>query len=411
MSEINSMDRRKFIISSVASVAGCVLPGRAEGCAPETKKVVYGIVGAGNRGRNTHLRIANKYLPEVQVAAICDIVQENLDQALAATPGAKGYDDYRKMIETEGGVDAVIVAVPNFLHADVTLAALNAGKHVLVEKPMALHLEDADRMMQAAQSNHRVLQVGLQSRYGTVYERMIQLMEEGAIGDLEYVQANLFRGDWNPRSWRYKDPTTGNETNWRFLTKCAGSALLEDGIHELDVIHWLVGAEPSRIQAAGGNNVFKDRETIDNAGLLIDFSNGVRCTFSYTIFSPDVPDDRAIRLFGSKGEMTWGIGAAEELQGTGNSVIVVVPYHGKTQKVLVPRLTPEEETSWKEDAGAASTDVESLREHKAFLESILQSKPVFADGHVGKDAIHISLAAERSVRSGRIFGWNEEADI
>jgi hypothetical protein len=77
----------------------------------------------------------------------------------------------------------------------------------------------------------------------------------------------------------------------------------------------------------------------------------------------------------------------------------------------VPRLTPEEETSWKEDAGAASTDVESLREHKAFLESILQSKPVFADGHVGKDAIHISLAAERSVRSGRIFGWNEEADI
>lgn len=411
MSEINSMDRRKFMISSAAGVAGYALPGRAEGRAPESKKVVYGIVGAGNRGRNTHLRIANKYLPEVQVAAICDITKENLDQALADAPGAKGYDDYRKMIETESGVDAIIVAVPNYLHADVTLAALNAGKHVLVEKPMAIHLADADRMMQAAQSNHRLMQVGLQSRYGTVYKRMIELMKEGAIGDLEYIQGNLFRGDWNPRSWRYKDPNTGKETNWRFLTECAGSALLEDGIHELDVIHWLVGAKPSRIQAAGGNNVFKDRETIDNAGLLIDFSNGVRCTFSYTIFSPAVPDNRAIRLLGSKGEMTWGVGAAEELRGTGNSEIMVVPYHGKTQKVIVPRLTPEEQTSWKEEAGAVSTDVESLREHKAFLASIHHDTPVFADGQVGKDAIHISLAAERSLRSGRIFAWNEEADI
>jgi len=89
MSEINSMDRRKFIISSVASVAGCVLPGRAEGCAPETKKVVYGIVGAGNRGRNTHLRIANKYLPEVQVAAICDITNENLHQAWQTRPASR----------------------------------------------------------------------------------------------------------------------------------------------------------------------------------------------------------------------------------------------------------------------------------------------------------------------------------
>jgi predicted dehydrogenase len=409
--EYHSMDRRKFMISSAAGVAAYALPDSAEARAPDDKKVVYGIVGAGNRGRNTHLRIANKYLPEVRVAAICDITKPNLDQALADAPGAKGYDDYRKMIETEKEIDAIIVAVPNFLHAEVTVAALNAGKHVLVEKPMAIHMADADRMMEAERRNHRVLQVGLQSRYGTVNEKMIQLLKDGAIGDLEYVVGNLYRGDWNPHSWKYKDPKTGVETNWRFLTYCAGSALLEDGIHELDVIHWVVGEEPSKVQAIGGNNVLKERQTIDNAGLLIDFSNGVRCVFSYTIYSPGSPDSRALRLLGSKGEMTWGIGTAEELRGTGNSEIVVIPYHGKAEKVVVPRLTAEEQASWREEAGGVSTDVESLREHKAFLASVVKGAPVFADGQVGKDAAHISLAAERSLRTGRVYPWSEESSI
>ncbi len=405
------MDRRKFMLRGAAGIAAYALPGSAEARAQEDKKVVYGIVGAGNRGRNTHLRIANKYLPEVQVAAICDITKANLDQALADTPGAKGYDDYHKMIETEKGIDAIIVAVPNFLHAEVTVAALNAGKHVLVEKPMAIHMADADRMIEAARRNHRVLQVGQQSRYGTVYEKMIQLVKDGEIGDLEYIVGNLYRGDWNPHSWKYKDTQTGVETNWRFLTHCAGSALLEDGIHELDVIHWVAGAEPSTVQAIGGNNVLKDRQTIDNAGLLINFSNGLRCVFSYTIYSPGVPDNRTLRLLGTKGEMTWGIGTAEEMRGTGNAEIVVIPYSGKAEKVVVPRLTPEERASWHEEAGGVSTDVESLREHIAFLASVTKGAPVFADGQVGKDAAHISLAAERSLRTGRVFPWSEESAI
>jgi hypothetical protein len=109
--------------------------------------------------------------------------------------------------------------------------------------------------------------------------------------------------------------------------------------------------------------------------------------------------------------MTWGIGAAEELRGTGNTEIVMTPYRGQAQKTLVPRLTADEQALWKEHAGGVSTDIESLREHKAFISSIQQGTPVFATGQVGKDAIHISLAAERSVRSGRIFNWNEESDI
>jgi predicted dehydrogenase len=403
MSQNDSIDRRNFLAGSVAGVAGCALSGRAM-AGPAAKKVRYGIVGAGNRGLNTHLRIVKKYLSDtVEVGAICDITPANLQVAVEASSGAKGYSDYKKMIAEERQLDAVIVVVPNFVHADVAVAALQAGKHVLCEKPMAIHLAEADRMIQAAQKSHCVLQVGQQSRYSIVYEQMAKLIRDKAIGDLEYVSAALFRGDWNPRSWRYKDPATGQETNWRFLTKCAGSSLLEDGIHELDVIHWLVGAHPTRIQATGGNNVFKDRETIDNAGLLIDFSNGVRCAFAYTVFTPGVQNSRGMRLFGSKAEMT--------VEGSrGESEIVIRPYRGQPERIPAPRIRPEE-ASFKDQAGGVDADIETLRLHKAFVASTANKAPVFADGKVGKDAIHISLAAERSLRTGQVISWEKEAGI
>jgi predicted dehydrogenase len=399
MSDSNLIDRRNFLAGAVAGVAGYALNGQAQAA----KKVRYAIVGTGNRGRTAHLPLVREYVPEVEVVALCDITKENLQRALEAAPGARGYEDYKQMIAQEKNLDAVIVVVPNFLHAEVAVAAMQAGKHVLCEKPMAIHLADADRMIQAAQKNHRVLQIGQQMRQGVVYESMAKLIREKAIGDLEYIQASLFRGDWNPRSWRYKDPATGKETNWRFLTKCAGSSLMEDGIHELDVIHWLVGADPTRIQAQGGNNVFKDRETIDNAGLLIEFSNQVRCTFAYTVFT-EVSAGRSFRLFGSKAEMTVE-GAREQAE------IVIRPYRrGQPQRIPVPRVRPEE-ASFKEHPGGVDADIETVRAHRAFVASIVNNAPVFADGLVGRDAIHISLAAEHSLRTGQIIPWTQEAGL
>jgi predicted dehydrogenase len=305
------------------------------------------------------------------------------------------------MLAEQKDLDAVLVVVPNYVHADITVDALEAGKHVLVEKPMATHLADADRMIAAARKNKRVLQLGMQSRYSDGYQRMAQMIHSGAIGEVVSLAGALFRGDWFPGSWQYTDPATGKKTNWRMLTKTAGSALLEDGIHELDVIHWLVNSEPTRVQAHGGNNVFRDRETIDNAGILVEFANGARLTFAYTIFSPGVPDSRPLRIFGSKAEIGF-----ERRRGD-DGEIVVQPYRGRAERIPVPYLRPEE-AAWKE---MGSFDVETARLHRAFAKSVNTGAPVWPDGQAGRDAIHISLAAERSLRTGRIFPWSDEAEI
>jgi predicted dehydrogenase len=366
-----------------------------------TKKLRVGVVGTGNRSRGHHLPLIKKLIPEMEVAALCDITPEALAKGHEITAEATTYHDHRRMLAEQKNLDAVLVVVPNYVHAEIAVDALEAGKHVLVEKPLATHLADADRMMAAARKNQRVLQVGMQSRYSDGYRQMAQMIRDGAIGELVSLSGGLFRGDWFPGSWQYTDPATGKKTNWRMLTKTAGSALLEDGIHEIDVIHWLVNSEPTRIQAQGGNNVFRDRETIDNAGVLVEFANGARLTFAYTVYSPGVPDPRPLRIFGSKAEIGFE-------RRRGNSEIVIQPYRGQPERIPVPHLRPEE-AAWKEMA--FTDDVETTRLLQAFAKSVTTGAAVWPDGQAGRDAIHISLAAERSLRTGRIYSWGDEAEL
>jgi predicted dehydrogenase len=398
-----SIGRRRFLVAGLANAASSALDAQSQEHGAKT--IRYGVVGCGTRSVLHHLPFVKRCVPEVEVAALCDITPEALERARAIWPGAATHTDYRRMLAEHPEIEAVVVVIPNYLHAEVAVAALEAGKHVLVEKPMAIRLTDADRMVSAARKGNRILQVGMQARYSEVLRRMSQLIREGAIGDVEFVFASLFRGDWNPRSWRYTDPATGRKTNWRFLTKTAGSSLCEDGIHELDVIHWLVGAEPVRIQAQGGNNVLKDRETIDHAGLLIEFANGAKLNFAFTLFTP-VRSNEVFRVYGSKAEMSFD-GDWWTSQGAGEIVIQSYSPAVKADRISVPNLR-RDEAAWSK---GAPFDAGTARQHREFVKSITTGAPVFVDGKTGRDAVHIALAAERSLRTGQILRWNDEEDL
>ena len=398
-----NLGRREFLATAAAGISNFALNGGRASAAPASS-VRYGIVGSGNRSRGSHLPILRRLFPDIQITALCDITPENLDRGLKICGSAtKGYADYRQMLEEHPELDAVLVIIPNYLHAEITVAALKAGRHVLTEKPIATHLADARRMIETAEKQKKILQVGLQMRYSLLFSRMAELIRQGAIGTPELVLGTLYRGDWNPRSWQYTDPLTGRSTNWRYLTLTEGSALLEDGIHELDVIHWLVGAEPARVQAQGGNNVYVERQTIDNAGILIEFTNGVRCNFAFSLFTPGAPDHSILRIFGSQAEMTL----ARE---NGKQFIVINHYRAKSERIEVPYLLADEEAAWQQafpEKPVGFGDTNTYREHKAFLRSITTGTPPFADGKVGLDVAHISLAAERSLRTGRPLSWDD----
>lgn len=371
---MENVSRRTFLAASVPALS-----------AQATRPIRVALVGTGHRGW-IHIA-ALKATPGYEIVALADPTPEFLDRAATLAPGAARYSDYRKLLAERKDVDAVIVITPNFLHAEVTIAALERGLDVLCEKPMATTVEDANRMAAAAAKSGKILYIGCQKRFFPTNLKMQELVAAGAIGKIEFVSANLFRGDWNPRSWKYTDPKTGVSTNWRYLTRTEGSALLEDGIHEVDALNWIINDRVRRVMASGGNNVYKDRETIDHAGLLIEYESGVKFTFDFCLFGQNAgPAGRRTVLIGDEGIMQPENGRIGVRKRSGG------PAQYFDLKPSDPRV-PD--------------DPEAYHQYLAFAESVRTRKAPFVSPESGKLAVKIMLLAEKSVREHRVMDWND----
>jgi predicted dehydrogenase len=382
-----SMKRRPFLLGAGVSVLFAQTESR--------RKFRIAIVGAGHRAW-AHIQVL-KALPDFEIVALADPTPQNLDHSASLVGGKPAlYADYHKLFAEQKDLDGVIVITPNFLHAEVTVAALSHGFHVLCEKPMATTVEDANRMIAAAERSRKVLQIGQQNRFNPLYVKMNQLVRAGEIGEVEYVTGNIFRGDWYPQSWRYPNPKTGTPTNWRFLTHTAGSSLMEDGIHEIDILHGLINSRVTRVYASGGNNVYRDRETIDHAGLVIDYENGLKFTFNFCLFGQNAghPVSRQMVLAGTTGIM----------QPEGRQVSIRRQRGGPAKLYDAHEAAPGVITA--RDVGP-DQDLGTYREYVAFAHSIRTGEKPLVSGQVGKEAIKISLLAEKSLRERRIVSWND----
>lgn len=357
------------------------------------KKLKLAFIGTGHRAW-AHIQVL-KSIRDFEVVALADPTPEFRDQAASlAGAGVRTYGSYEEMLAKEKDLDGVVVVTPNFLHAPATVAALSRGLHVLCEKPMAISVEEANQMIAASEKAGKILQIGLQMRYDPLYKKLAEVVQSGQIGSVQYVTGNLFRGDWNPRSWRYTDPRTGASTNWRFLTKTAGSSLMEDGIHEIDVLNWMIGNRVTRVYATGGNNVLKDRETIDHAAVAIDYENGVKFSFEFCIFGPNAgPAGRRMALIGTEGNVQ-----------VEQNKIMLRKKSGPAQEVEVAERAPKAIAARKV---GPDQDIGTYREYLAFANSIRTGEKPFCNGQTSKDVLKISLLAEKSLRQKKIMAWTD----
>jgi len=199
--------------------------------------IKVGVVGAGGIARGAHMPgyLATK---GVKVVAVCDIVED------AASRFAKDYDipyvfnDYKKLAAMDE-LDVVSVCTPNNFHAGPTVAALEAGKHVLCEKPIAGSGKDGQAMVDAAKKSKKILQIGLNRRFNTSSQVLKKFIESGELGDIYYARTVAMRRRGIP-SWG------------AFVRKevSTGGPLVDIGVHELDLMVWLMGC-PKPIGAAG----------------------------------------------------------------------------------------------------------------------------------------------------------------
>src|SRR5580765_7144823 len=225
------------------------------------KAVNWGLIGAGDIVRK---RIA----PALNELANCNLVavsrgRAELAQVFAAEFGIKRwYANWREMLTDE--IDAVYIATPVFLHAEQAIAAAEAGKHVLCEKPMALNVSECDRMIAACKANDVKLGIAYYRRFYPVLERVRQIIASGELGRVVFAQVNAFE---------YFDPAPDHPRRWIIeKAKSGGGPMMDFGCHRLEVLTDLFG-EVRRTERIIANVEF-DREVEDTAAVLLQFDSG-----------------------------------------------------------------------------------------------------------------------------------------
>lgn len=197
-----------------------------------------GIIGCGGIAHQKHFPALQKASDRVELVAFCDLIVERAEESAKefGTPDAKIYTDYHELLADES-IEIVYVLTPNVAHCPISVAALDAGKNVLCEKPMAASVEDAQQMMDAWKRSGKLFTIGYQNRYRPDSLTMKRLCDEGEMGEIYYAQAHALR--------RRGVPTWGVFTD---KSKQGGGPLIDIGTHSLDLTLWLMGNyEPAAV--------------------------------------------------------------------------------------------------------------------------------------------------------------------
>jgi predicted dehydrogenase len=282
------VNRRDFLKSGSFATLMTMLGGVqlfAQGVPEEPKpagpKVKTGIIGLGAWGREI-LSTLNR-LEQAEVAAICDTYPAFLRRSATSAPKAAQTEDYKTILDNKE-IKAVIVATPTYLHKDIAIAALKAGKHVYCEAPLAHTIEDARAIALAArEAKKQVFQTGLQMRADPQRHFLLPFIRSGALGKMV-----MARAQWHKKqSWRTASPNPEREKalNWR-LSKATSLGLMgEIGIHQIDQACWFLNARPTSVIGFGSNTFWRDdgRDVFDTIQAVFEFPGSVRLSYDCTL--------------------------------------------------------------------------------------------------------------------------------
>lgn len=297
----------------------------------------------------------------VRVVAVCDALAAAARGRARELSAPHTCSDYRDLLALD--VDAVDICLPHDLHTEVTLAALAAGRHVLVEKPVATTLEDAERMVRAARVTGLVLQVGHNERFDPQYQEMRRLVALGALGTVLAARADHNQNVRLP------------ETHWlRSAARAGGGALIGSGIHRVDLLRWFLGDVQDVYSVQRGIENRLEGEAL--ALTTLRFRNGALATVSTNWAVRRFPWYELMWLYGTEGSL-HNVGGVH-LDSEGSAACA---------DGFVLRPLPQKDSF--------------TEEIRHFLDCVGQGRTPLVDGQEGMAALAVCLAAYRSAATGR----------
>lgn len=263
------------------------------------EKIKFAIIGCG-RIAQRHAEHIHKY---ATLIAVCDIVESKAKE-LATKYNATSYTNVENMLSNEKGIDVVAICSPNGLHATHSIAALNAGFHVLCEKPMAINVHDCGEMIKAAEKANKRLFAIKQNRFNPPVAAVKQAIDKGILGKIYSIQLSCF---WNRNADYYAN-------SWKGTKDLDGGTLYTQFSHFIDLLYWIVG-DVKRAYTLTGNFAHKNIIEFEDTGVVaIEFYNGAIGTINYTVNSYNKNMEGSLTIFAEKGTVKIGGQYLNELE-------------------------------------------------------------------------------------------------
>jgi myo-inositol 2-dehydrogenase/D-chiro-inositol 1-dehydrogenase len=342
----------------------------------------FGLVGYGAWGKG-HAQVIRR-VAGCELRAVCARTEKSRAQAAAET-AVDAYTNLDDLL-ARTDLDIIDVVVPNFLHEEIACAALESGRHVLLEKPMSTSVASCDRILAGARRAGRLLLVGHVMRFSAMYIRMRDLVKSGALGDPRYVLIDLWRRPYRPGT-----------DGWRLDPQRVGNWTLEEPVHYLDAIAWFLDSlgEPCTISAHGNRSdaslAFR-ANTCDNFTAVVGYPGRAFAVFSQTLAA--VEHHLSIKIFGSKAMLRaeWH---AELDRSEHPSYSLEVSDQGGLKRLEV---------------AAPPGEMFELREEIAALaRAVRDGVPLPVRPEEARRAVMLCLEAQRSLETGQVIRLDQAA--
>ena len=269
----NPMSRRAF-------AAAAVVPFSAVRGSAQNSAVTVGLIGCGGRG--THdATLLTQHVKDARLVAVADLFPEKTAAAKksAGVPDAKEYQRDLELLQ-KSGVDAVIIATPVFLHPEHLESAIRAGKHIYIEKPAGADVAGCLRLMRAADSADRKLNItfGFQQRYGAGYRKAKKLAESDGFGRMVMGHSYWVKNQVNSKRAQENFPKTELEImkQWHEWRQFFGDYIVENNVHGVDILNWFLGGHPLKAVGSGGRTLINVGDNTDHSYVTFDYANNVQ---------------------------------------------------------------------------------------------------------------------------------------
>lgn len=344
------------------------------------KAMKYALIGCGRIAAN-HIQAVLNNKGKLELTAVCDILPERMEELLAKHNLAEDtsilrYTDYKRMLKEHPDIQLVSIATKSGLHAEIALYCIDMGVNLIIEKPMAMSIADADEIIRRAEEKHVKVSACHQNRFNVAVQQLRKAVEEGRFGRLSHGSIHV---RWNRNKGYY------DQASWRGTWAQDGGALMNQCIHGIDLLRWMMGGEVVSVYGQTRQQLHHYLEAEDLGMAVITFKNGAVATIEGTtnVYSQNL--EETLYIFGEFGTVKLG--------GKSTNNIDVWDFADETED-------DKENKGLKE----ATSNVYGNGHTSLFadvVDAIENDRQPYVDARAGRDALEMVLAIYKSAAEGR----------